>query len=70
MNLDAKRGMALIEKGEQKLWENRHPDPWIMPTSPGGSKWQRNVPPPPHICDPHAQHYWPAESSLWRPKEH
>jgi len=54
----------LIEKAEEELYANRHPDPYIRilppplrphrrskadlrvaPTAPGGSKWERNIPP-------------------------
>jgi hypothetical protein len=70
MKTDLKRGTLLLEKGEHELWEWRHPEPYTFPTSVGGSKWQRNVPPPAHICDPKAQHYWPAESDVFKEKEH
>ncbi|KAK9462672.1 uncharacterized protein V1516DRAFT_670854 [Lipomyces oligophaga] len=35
----------LISDGEAKLRANRHPDPYIPPSRPGGSKYERNVPP-------------------------
>ncbi|CAL8470811.1 g10353 [Coccomyxa elongata] len=34
----------LIEKGEAKLKEYQHPDPYIVPYHPGGSLYARNPP--------------------------
>eukprot|EP01115_Flamella_aegyptia_P001841 TRINITY_DN130658_c0_g1_i1.p1 TRINITY_DN130658_c0_g1~~TRINITY_DN130658_c0_g1_i1.p1 ORF type:complete len:124 (-),score=26.13 TRINITY_DN130658_c0_g1_i1:26-397(-) len=67
---DPKRIEYLIQKAEAKLYELRHPDPYIRPESPGGSKWQRNTPPPLRLCDPHAQHYFPSETNLFKKAEH
>ncbi|KAG7661903.1 uncharacterized protein J8A68_004570 [[Candida] subhashii] len=34
----------VIEAAEAKLAHWKHPDPYIPPSRPGGTKWQRNVP--------------------------
>ncbi|EJD01521.1 uncharacterized protein FOMMEDRAFT_21901 [Fomitiporia mediterranea MF3/22] len=49
---------AILEKAEADLTDRKHPDPYISPGSPGGSKWERNIPPPiapiyDHEADPH-----------------
>ncbi|KAK6462729.1 NADH dehydrogenase I beta subcomplex 9 [Scheffersomyces coipomensis] len=33
-----------IGKFEAKLAEFKHPDPYVAPSRPGGSKYQRNIP--------------------------
>lgn len=43
---DPSRVMKLLREGEAEFAENKHPDPYIPPVNPGGSKWQRNIPPP------------------------
>ncbi|KAF9569252.1 hypothetical protein EC968_002622 [Mortierella alpina] len=35
-----------IQEAERQLKELRHPDPYIAPTAPGGTKFERNIPPP------------------------
>ncbi|CCG82012.1 Putative uncharacterized protein [Taphrina deformans PYCC 5710] len=35
----------LLEKTESELQLKKHPDPYIVPTAPGGSKWERNTKP-------------------------
>ncbi|ORY83862.1 hypothetical protein BCR37DRAFT_378876 [Protomyces lactucae-debilis] len=35
----------LLRKGEEMLVARKHPDPYIVPTFPGGSKWERNLHP-------------------------
>ncbi|KLO14996.1 NDUFB9, NADH-ubiquinone oxidoreductase [Schizopora paradoxa] len=45
-NVHDPRALAVIlEKAEAELAANRHPDPYILPISPGGTKWERNTPP-------------------------
>ncbi|EGO27615.1 NDUFB9, NADH-ubiquinone oxidoreductase [Serpula lacrymans var. lacrymans S7.9] len=40
------RALAVIlEKAEADLASKLHPDPYIPPTMPGGTKWERNIPP-------------------------
>ncbi|KIK96057.1 hypothetical protein PAXRUDRAFT_826367 [Paxillus rubicundulus Ve08.2h10] len=40
------RALAQIfKKAEAQLAEKLHPDPYIPPSMPGGTKWERNIPP-------------------------
>jgi len=41
----------LIKATEARLYRMRHPDPYVAPESPGGSKWQRNTPVPLEIVE-------------------
>lgn len=36
----------VIQFTRSKLAEWKHPDPYIPPSRPGGTKYQRNIPPP------------------------
>ncbi|KAG8900866.1 hypothetical protein FRB99_005725 [Tulasnella sp. 403] len=48
-NRDVKDPRALAEifaKTEAELANTAHPDPYIPPMFPGGTKWERNLPPP------------------------
>eukprot|EP01094_Clydonella_sp_ATCC50884_P009545 TRINITY_DN1906_c0_g1_i1.p2 TRINITY_DN1906_c0_g1~~TRINITY_DN1906_c0_g1_i1.p2 ORF type:complete len:113 (-),score=30.57 TRINITY_DN1906_c0_g1_i1:288-596(-) len=36
----------LLKSAEAEFESRKHPDPYIFPTNPGGSKYQRNTPPP------------------------
>ncbi|KAK4216406.1 complex 1 protein [Rhypophila sp. PSN 637] len=50
-NITDPRQQKLLLKETEKLLEHwKHPDPYIHPTAPGGSKYERNLPPP--ILDP------------------
>ncbi|KIY73990.1 hypothetical protein CYLTODRAFT_448584 [Cylindrobasidium torrendii FP15055 ss-10] len=45
-NVTDPRALAkLLETAEAKLAEDKHPDPYIPPLLPGGTKWERNTPP-------------------------
>ena len=44
-------GQYLVQKGMEELFAERHPDPYIPIYAPGSSKFQRNVPPPPEVCN-------------------
>ncbi|KAF4620062.1 hypothetical protein D9613_004997 [Agrocybe pediades] len=35
----------VLNEAEARLEKFRHPDPVIPPTAPGGTKWERNLPP-------------------------
>ncbi|KAG2135733.1 NDUFB9, NADH-ubiquinone oxidoreductase [Suillus bovinus] len=35
----------ILEKAEARLASKLHPDPYIPPSMPGGTKWERNIPP-------------------------
>ncbi|KAJ3741029.1 hypothetical protein DFH05DRAFT_394014 [Lentinula detonsa] len=46
-NVHDPRELAVIfDKAEADLARNQHPDPVISPLFPGGTKWERNIPPP------------------------
>jgi len=40
----------LVAEAERLLKEYKHPEPIKVPTAPGGTKYERNLPPP--ILDP------------------
>ncbi|KAF9480689.1 hypothetical protein BDN70DRAFT_877250 [Pholiota conissans] len=45
-NVQDPRSLAnILEKAEANLASMRHPDPVIAPSAPGGTKWERNLPP-------------------------
>ncbi|KIK04732.1 hypothetical protein K443DRAFT_675748 [Laccaria amethystina LaAM-08-1] len=45
-NVHDPRALAeILEKAEAHLANMKHPDPYIAPTAPGGTKWERNTPP-------------------------
>ncbi|EKX36598.1 hypothetical protein GUITHDRAFT_155205 [Guillardia theta CCMP2712] len=47
----------LLKAGEARLKKYAHPDPYILPEMPGGTKWQRNLPVPHEIWDqPYVKH--------------
>merc|ERR1711934_1162398 len=48
---DEKKIGRLMDMCEQELKDKEHPDPYIVATYPGGSKYQRNIPPPQHLMD-------------------
>lgn len=43
---DPEKLEEVIAITKQKLAEWKHPDPYIPPQRPGGTKYQRNIPPP------------------------
>ena len=46
-NVTNPRQQRALLKETEKLLENwKHPDPYIHPTAPGGSKYERNLPAP------------------------
>ncbi|KAG7008981.1 hypothetical protein G7Y79_00003g008490 [Physcia stellaris] len=48
--LEAITGLELFQEAEVLLEKWKYPDPYKPPTAPGGSKYERNIPPP--ILDP------------------
>lgn len=46
-------GKVLFTETEKLLQKWKHPDPYVPPTAPGGSKFERNLPAPdlPRECD-------------------
>ncbi|XP_044715462.1 complex 1 protein (LYR family) domain-containing protein [Hirsutella rhossiliensis] len=47
---DPRQQRALLSETEKLLDSWKHPDPYIPPTAPGGSKYERNMPSP--VLDP------------------
>ncbi|KAI0290073.1 hypothetical protein B0F90DRAFT_1756523 [Multifurca ochricompacta] len=46
-NVHDPRALAtILEKAEEELACKRHPDPYVHSNLPGGTKWERNAPPP------------------------
>ncbi|KAF9085083.1 hypothetical protein BGX29_009863 [Mortierella sp. GBA35] len=45
---------SIVQEAERQLKELRHPDPYIYPTAPGGTKFERNI--HPDTAEPHAAH--------------
>ncbi|KAJ7498587.1 hypothetical protein FB451DRAFT_1202396 [Mycena latifolia] len=43
---DPRELARVLEEAEAKLAAWKHPDPYIPPTAPNGTKWERNLPPP------------------------
>ncbi|KAJ6538472.1 hypothetical protein DFH09DRAFT_77359 [Mycena vulgaris] len=65
-NVTDPRALAkILEKAEAELAYWKHPDPYIAPTAPGGTKWERNLPPP--MENPYA-HDEPTQYELIQPK--
>lgn len=44
--LDPNELEAVIESAKASLAKYAHPDPYIPPSRPGGTKYERNIPPP------------------------
>ncbi|KAJ7734002.1 hypothetical protein DFH07DRAFT_845058 [Mycena maculata] len=42
---DPRQLAQILEQAEAKLAAWKHPDPYIPPTAPNGTKWERNLPP-------------------------
>merc|ERR1711939_429729 len=42
---DPRRVAAMLAEVEADAAKLKHPDPYIGPLSPGGTKWERNIPP-------------------------
>jgi len=46
-NVHDPRALAqILSEAEARLASHKHPDPTIQPLFPGGTKWERNLPPP------------------------
>ncbi|TFK55616.1 hypothetical protein OE88DRAFT_1652009 [Heliocybe sulcata] len=43
---DPRELATIFAKAEEDLAAKQHPDPVIQPLFPGGTKWERNAPPP------------------------
>ncbi|KAF9513271.1 hypothetical protein BS47DRAFT_1485780 [Hydnum rufescens UP504] len=65
-NVTDPRAVAqLLQQGEAFLTATRHPDPYIPPLMPGGTKWERNAHPPvtPMVDHLNPHHDGPPEKS-------
>ncbi|EGR48857.1 uncharacterized protein TRIREDRAFT_47510 [Trichoderma reesei QM6a] len=51
---DPRQQRALLAETEKLLESWKHPDPYVPPCAPGGSKFERNLPSP--ILDPPPHH--------------
>ncbi|CAI9719318.1 Hypothetical predicted protein [Octopus vulgaris] len=49
--IDFRKAKELLMAGEQKLWENQHPQPYLYAHSPGGICYGREVKLPDWILD-------------------
>merc|ERR1712127_291161 len=43
----------ILRLSQEELFQATHPDRYVLPWSPGGSKFMRNPPPPLEVCYPH-----------------
>mmetsp|Transcript_21837 Transcript_21837/g.31668 ORF Transcript_21837/g.31668 Transcript_21837/m.31668 type:complete len:125 (+) Transcript_21837:207-581(+) len=50
-NVSLEQGQMLVELGKERLFENRHWQPMVMPYLPGGTYFQRYTPMPIEWCD-------------------
>jgi NADH dehydrogenase (ubiquinone) 1 beta subcomplex subunit 9 len=58
-NVGPREAQILLNRGLDRLLELRHPEPYTAVYMPGGCAYQRNVPPPPELCErslpPHSE---------------
>ncbi|ELU45568.1 hypothetical protein AG1IA_00446 [Rhizoctonia solani AG-1 IA] len=47
------RRHGILAEAEERLAAKSHPDPYIHAMYPGGTKWERNLPPPTEKPVPH-----------------
>eukprot|EP00036_Acanthoecidae_sp_10tr_P009347 CAMPEP_0182926024 /NCGR_PEP_ID=MMETSP0105_2-20130417/10786_1 /TAXON_ID=81532 ORGANISM="Acanthoeca-like sp., Strain 10tr" /NCGR_SAMPLE_ID=MMETSP0105_2 /ASSEMBLY_ACC=CAM_ASM_000205 /LENGTH=110 /DNA_ID=CAMNT_0025063895 /DNA_START=20 /DNA_END=352 /DNA_ORIENTATION=- len=57
------KATALLKAGEAELTKHAHPDKYKPCTALDGTKWERNVPPPPEVLV-----MTPAEEALYNDK--
>ncbi|KAJ7682436.1 hypothetical protein DFH06DRAFT_1289905 [Mycena polygramma] len=63
---DPRQLAQILEQAEAKLAAWKHPDPYIPPTAPGGTKWERNLPVPSFIHISLACPLTGSDSLRWR----
>ena len=51
-NCSEKQAEYFVKKAEERIEEMYHPEPYIVPWMPGGTKFMRNPTPPPEIVYP------------------
>lgn len=60
----------LLRDGEYEFRMHRHPEPYTLPTAPGGSKWERNIPPPEEALEmTPEEEEWEREWMQWNTKK-
>ncbi|XP_071784858.1 NADH dehydrogenase [ubiquinone] 1 beta subcomplex subunit 9-like [Asterias amurensis] len=58
---DMKKAVRLLQQGEEELWQKQHPQPYIFIDSPGGTRYERNIPAPEWVLN-----YWhPSEKARY-----
>jgi NADH dehydrogenase (ubiquinone) 1 beta subcomplex subunit 9 len=63
---NVRTAVALLEEGERLFEMQKHPEPYISPEAPDGSKWERNMPPPLHVLEmTPEEEKWFREASQW-----
>ena len=50
-SIDSAAALYAIEEGEKELADHEHPDRYVLPYLPGGTKFMRNAPPPVDITN-------------------
>ncbi|XP_071959712.1 NADH dehydrogenase [ubiquinone] 1 beta subcomplex subunit 9-like [Antedon mediterranea] len=40
------KAQTILKAGEEEFWEKQHPQPYIFIDSPGGTRYERKIPPP------------------------
>ncbi|XP_033104775.1 NADH dehydrogenase [ubiquinone] 1 beta subcomplex subunit 9-like [Anneissia japonica] len=55
------KAQELLKAGEDEFWEKQHPQPYIFIDSPGGTRYERNIPPPDWVLN-----WWhPTERAMY-----
>jgi len=49
-HVDSAAALYALEQGEKELLEMEHPDRYVLPWLPGGTKFMRNAPPPAEVA--------------------
>ncbi|XP_077982700.1 NADH dehydrogenase [ubiquinone] 1 beta subcomplex subunit 9-like [Glandiceps talaboti] len=58
---DMVKAARILKDGQEEFWRNQHPQPYIFIDSPGGTRFERDLPPPEWVLD-----YWhPSERAKY-----
>ncbi|XP_070574681.1 NADH dehydrogenase [ubiquinone] 1 beta subcomplex subunit 9-like [Ptychodera flava] len=58
---DLVKAARYLQEGEEEFWKKQHPQPYIFIDSPGGTRFERDLPPPEWVLD-----YWhPSERAIY-----